>query len=64
MKESSRVDRWKMGIGDGVAVSTEVRTKEKRPLIVQYSSSSDLNGVISSKFKPSTFVLLLNTTLG
>ena len=64
MKESSRVDRWKMGIGDGVAVSTEVRTKERRPLIVQYSSSSDLNGVISSKFKPSKLSFLLDTRLG
>ena len=45
------------------AVSTEVRVKERRPLIVPYSSSSDLNGVISSNVKPSKFNFLLDTRL-
>ena len=46
------------------AVSKEVHTKERRPLIVPYSSSSDLNGVISSIFKPSKVDFLLDTRLG
>ena len=46
-------------------VSTEVRTRDRRPLILLYSSSSDLNGVISLSLERAIFSLIseLNSLL-